>query len=131
MISSIVTILAVGLGGALGAVLRHEVARRVSIRFGDSLFGIFAVNVTGSFVIGIMAAMMLSSGEPPHAPALAWLLIVTGVLGSYTTVSSFSLQTLALLRKGKARAAIINVGASVLTCIGATAMGFSLTTVLT
>ena len=118
--------LAVGVGGAVGAVLRHEVARRVAVRFEHGTFGIFTVNITGSFLIGMMAGWMLPAGGATSASSVLWLLLVTGILGSYTTVSSFSLQTLTLLREGKTGAALINITASMVLCISATAAGFAL-----
>lgn len=126
MMSGVVAMLAVGVGGAVGAVLRHEVARLVAVRFGHGTFGIFAVNITGSFLIGMMAGWMLPAGGATSASSVLWLLLVTGILGSYTTVSSFSLQTLTLLREGKTGAALINITASMVLCISATAAGFAL-----
>ncbi|MES1158928.1 MAG: CrcB family protein, partial [Terricaulis silvestris] len=75
------------------------------------------VNLTGCFAIGLAGAAL------SPAPSDAWLFIVTGVLGSYTTVSSFSLQSVALLQRSPARAALY-VGASALGCIGACALGY-------
>lgn len=126
MMSGVVAMVAVGAGGAVGAVLRHEVARRVTVRLGHGTFGIFAVNFTGSFLIGMMAGWLLPAGGATSSAGVPWLLLVTGVLGSYTTVSSFSLQTLTLLREGKAGAAILNIAATIVLCISATAAGFAL-----
>jgi len=66
-----------------------------------------------------------SNGGSLFAASNPWLFAVTGFLGCYTTVSSFSLQTLALARDGEAALAIGNVVLSVLLCLGAVAGGFA------
>lgn len=110
----------VALGGMLGGLARALVSTLVAERFGDRLpWGTFAVNLSGSLALGLLA------GASAPAP-LPWLFLGTGILGSYTTVSTFSLQTLFLLRQGAvARAALNTVGSASL-CIGAAAIGFGL-----
>ena len=116
-------VLAVALGGALGGVARfwvsEFVARRLMERFP---WGTLVVNVTGAGLIGVAAALALGNDGAAMAGSPAWALLVIGVLGSYTTVSSFSFQTLVLLRAGEPGRAGANVAASVILCLGAAAL---------
>ncbi|MGA8029182.1 MAG: fluoride efflux transporter CrcB [Bryobacteraceae bacterium] len=99
------------LGGALGAVSRFAVGTFVA-RLYSTVFplGTFLVNVSGSLLIGIL--MMLFLNRPAiHAN---WrLFLVTGILGGYTTFSSFEWETFAALRGGAGMAALLNVFLSV------------------
>lgn len=126
MWDAIIAIVLVGAGGGAGAVLRHFVSTWGARAFGHGAFGTFAVNLTGCFVIGIAAGLAVGPDGSLGTDGAAWLLLVTGVLGSYTTVSSFSLQTLVLLREGRINAAFANIGASLLLCLSATVTGFAL-----
>lgn len=126
MWDAIIAILLVGAGGAAGAVLRHFVSTWGARVFGHDTFGTFTVNLTGCFIIGIAAGLAVGPDRRLGTDGAAWLLLVTGLLGSYTTVSSFSLQTLVLLREGRANAAFANIGASLLFCLSATVTGFAL-----
>lgn len=108
----------VALGGAVGGMGRYAISGFVARRWGETFpWGTLIVNITGACMIGVLAALILSSGD--HAMLLQdlWLGFVIGVLGSYTTVSSFSLQTLALLRNGETGRALANVVASVALCL--------------
>ena len=90
----------VALGGALGSVSRYWLYGIISTKIGETFpWGTLAVNVTGSFAIGILAALASPEGHmdsPSRAFATQFLML--GVCGGYTTFSSFSLQTLNLLR---------------------------------
>ena len=103
------TYLLVGMGGALGAIARHALNHVVHQRSLASTFpvGIFLVNVLGSIVIGALAGLLASNrmhwGD--HARTFA----IVGVLGGFTTFSSFSLDTLVLLRAGHVTQALWNV----------------------
>ncbi len=113
----------VAVGGALGGMARFFVSGIVARRVGETFpWGTMAVNVSGACAVGAVAAAA-SSGFAFHGPH-AWALTVTGFLGCYTTVSSFSLQTLALIRDGDWRRAGLNVGLSVVLGLGAAAIGF-------
>lgn len=117
----------VALGAALGGTARYFVSGIVGRRFGETFpWGTTVVNATGSLAIGLAAAAA-ADGGPLHAPAL-WQLAVVGFLGSYTTVSSFSLQTLALARDGQVWQAGGNVLVSLLLCLSAVALGFAVGT---
>ena len=104
-----VTLVFVGLGGALGAIARHVLNHVVHQRMLTSTFplGIFLANVLGSFVIGLLAGA-ISSGRF-HLPYQARTFLIVGVLGGFTTFSSFSLDTLALVRDGHQAQAFWNV----------------------
>ncbi len=105
----------VALGGALGAGLRH-----MSLLAWPGPWGTLAINVAGSFLIGLLAVPFLLSdrGAHPFAP-----LVVTGVLGGFTTFSAFSLDTLRLIEGGRIGAAVYYVGGSVALSLGACALG--------
>lgn len=112
----------VAIGGALGSVARVVFAQAVTIRLGDAFpWGTLAVNVTGALFIGAMLPLLarmdgiVVSGADSRGIAL----LIVGLVGSYTTVSSFSLQTFALMEEGAWRAAIGNVIGSVLLCLAA------------
>lgn len=119
-------LLAVFLGGAIGGMARFAMTSWLDrVSGGRFPWGTLAVNVSGSALIGALAAFFLVEGT--RLPdALPWALFVIGVLGSYTTVSSFSLQTLVLARAGRPVAALANVLGSLLLCLGAVAGGFAL-----
>lgn len=112
----------VALGSAFGGVARFFVSGLVARSFGETFpWGTMVVNVTGAFALGALSAlaeMHVLFTEPE-----AWPLAVTGFLGSYTTVSSFSLQTLALIRDGERLGALGNVGLSLALCLAAVAAG--------
>ena len=119
-------LLAVAFGGALGGVARFWISGIVARRFGEKFpFGTLVVNVSGAALIGLIAGLALTRGSHSIGQPAVWALFVVGVLGSYTTVSSFSLQTLALLRSGEPGRAAANVAASVALCPGAAAAAYS------
>ena len=99
-----------GAGGALGAMLRYGVGV-LALRFLPASFpyGTFMVNVTGCFAIGVLAALFDRAGSG-LAPRLFW---VAGVLGGYTTFSTFGYDTLVLLRQGSLAPAVANAAGQV------------------
>lgn len=115
---------AVALGAAIGGPARFFISGMVARQVGETFpWGTLAVNVSGCFLMGVLGAVARAahfSGQSPF-----WLLCATGALGSYTTVSSFSLQTRALARAGEPRRAIGNVALSLLLCLIAVAIGFA------
>ena len=115
-------VLAVAIGGALGGALRFWVSGVVARRFGERFpWGTLVVNVSGAALIGAIAGLVLAPGSHSIGQPTVWALLVVGILGSYTTVSSFSLQTLILLRSGEPGRAAANVAASVSLCPAAAA----------
>jgi len=122
----------VAIGGALGSMARYGLGGLVSEKFGQSFpWGTLVINVTGSFVIGILGALTAPEGKmTPQSRALAIQLLITGVCGGYTTFSSFSLQTLNLLRDREWFYAGGNVLLSVTLCMIAVWLGYLLGSML-
>jgi len=120
----------VALGSVFGGMARFFVSGAIARRVGESFpWGTIIVNVSGALVIGLFGGLA-SSGQGIFAQAGHWLFAVTGFLGCYTTVSSFSLQTLTLARNGGTRYAVGNILLSVLLCLAAVALGFVIATKL-
>jgi CrcB protein len=118
------------LGSALGGVARYFISGFVARRVGETFpWGTLIINVSGAFLIGIFGALAEDNTSPLAIPD-AWLFAVTGFLGCYTTVSSFSLQTLSLARNGEGGPAAGYVVASVALCLTAAALGFALVDLL-
>jgi CrcB protein len=114
----------VALGATVGTPVRFFVSGVVARRFGETFpWGTLAVNVSGCLIMGAVAAFAKAHGL--SAESAAWLLVATGFLGSYTTVSSFALQTGALVRDGERRHAIGYVFLSLVLCLAAVGAGFS------
>lgn len=112
------------LGGGTGAALRYWMQGVVYGRTGtDFPYGTLAVNVLGCLVIGFL---MISLEERFLAVPSLRLFLTIGVLGGFTTFSSFSYETLALARDGETARALANVGLSVVSCLTATWMGMKL-----
>jgi CrcB protein len=123
-------LISVILGSALGGIARYFVSGFVARRVGETFpWGTLIINVSGAFVIGIFGA--LAEGNASLLAASdAWLFAVTGFLGCYTTVSSFSLQTLSLARDGQTGSAAGYVVLSAALCPAAAALGFALVDLL-
>ena len=123
-------LISVILGSALGGTARYFVSGFVARRVGETFpWGTLIINVSGAFVIGIFGA--LAEGNASLlAVSDAWLFAVTGFLGCYTTVSSFSLQTLSLARDGQTGSAAGYVVLSAALCLAAAALGFALVDLL-
>ena len=121
--------LLVALGGAAGSVARYWVSVLSVWVVGNETFpwGTLVINVLGSFVIGLFAARTGPEGRLA-GDASTRLLIMVGVCGGFTTFSSFSLQTLTLLRGGAVLPGLANIAGSVLLCLLATAAGAALVT---
>jgi fluoride exporter len=99
------------LGGAFGALSRFIVGTLV-LKFYSAVFplGTFLINVTGSFLIGVLMMLFINR---PGINANWRLFLVTGILGGYTTFSSFEWETFTALRGGAGVAALLNVTLSV------------------
>jgi len=119
------TYLWVAFGGALGSVARYACASTAARWLGAGFpYGTLFVNVAGSFAIGLLAALVTADGRPVlGTDARAFLLV--GVLGGFTTFSSFSLETLTLARGGAVGVAALNVVLSVALCLGGAWLGFA------
>ena len=112
-------------GGALGALMRYGMGLGMQQWLGrDFPYGTLAVNVLGSLFIGALYVWIVERA----ALADEWrLTLMVGVLGSFTTFSSFSLETLQLIEKGAAAAALFNVLLNVSLCLFACWLAIILT----
>lgn len=112
--------LVIGLGGALGSMLRFGIGSLIdmNVQKTGQIFpwGTIVVNVTGCFVIGFIFTISTGEGRLLLSP-LTRNFIMIGILGGYTTFSSFSLQTLTLTQDGQWWGAAANVLLSVVLCL--------------
>ncbi|MBW7960845.1 fluoride efflux transporter CrcB [Bradyrhizobium sp. BR 10261] len=119
-------VIAIVAGSVLGGCARYFVSGVIARRLGETFpWGTMTINVTGAFLIGMFGALATHPGSVFATPD-PWLFAVTGFLGCYTTVSSFSLQTLTLARNGEPAHALGNVVFSVGLCLAAVSCGFLL-----
>ncbi len=115
--------LLVMLGGFLGGTARFLVSGAVGRRIGETFpWGTLLVNVSGAACIGLLAGLADASGGALAGPYFRAFLLV-GFCGGYTTVSSFSLQTLSLGQDGQPGLALLNVAMSTAFCLFAVAAG--------
>ncbi len=119
---SFTTCLIIMFGGALGTLARYVVSVLALPISRDLPMGTIIINITGSFIIGLFGTLTLAHGRFPVSENVR-LFVMIGLCGGYTTFSSFSLQTLDLLRGGAFFRAAINVVASVILCICAVMVG--------
>ncbi|MBH5389810.1 fluoride efflux transporter CrcB [Bradyrhizobium diversitatis] len=110
-------ILAVAAGGALGAVVRYLVAIGSGRAFGTNFpWGTLIINVTGSFLIGIFAALFATRWNLPQT---ARMFLTVGICGGYTTFSTFSLDAWYLIERGQTVTSAVYMIASVVLSVGA------------
>ena len=115
-------LLAVFVGGALGAVARFGVSAALQARLGDAFpWGTLAVNTAGSLLLGLLLPFTGSSAPVVH------LFAVAGCAGALTTFSTFAYDAVALLHNGRARYAAAYVAASVVLGMAAVAAGLAIT----
>ena len=113
--------LAIAAGGALGALLRYWTALAVHSRLGAAFpYGTLTVNVLGSLLMGFLYIWLLD--RLAAGPALRGFLLI-GVLGAFTTFSTFSIETLNLVEAGHLGKAFANIVLSVSVCVAAAALG--------
>ena len=112
--------LLVAFGGAVGSMARYGLGLMVAAIVGQAFpWGTLLINVLGSLVIGASAGL-IGAGGRMEGDLTIGLLVMTGLCGGFTTFSSFSLQTLTLMRSGEPIAALAYVLASVVLCVLAT-----------
>ena len=117
-------LLAIGAGGAVGSMLRYVLALTVQRWAGTSFpLGTVVVNIVGSFAIGLLYVWLI---ERLGAPQLLRPLLIIGVLGGFTTFSSFSLETVTLMMEASYGRAVLNVTASVVLCLIGTRLGMAI-----
>lgn len=119
--------LIVMLGGALGTLGRYALSLLAQPISRDLPWGTIVINILGSFLIGFFGTLTFAQGRYP-LPEAVRLFVMIGICGGFTTFSSFSLQTLELLRNGAMLRAGLNIAISVLLCLAAVAIGHALAT---
>ncbi len=111
--------LLVGLGGALGSMLRYAVYLLVIVK--QFPYGTFIVNIAGSFIIGLVLALSLKN----ELFLNNWkVFLATGICGGFTTFSAFTAENVVLLQNGKYGIALIYICLSILLGIAAVALGY-------
>lgn len=116
----------VGVGGAIGSVARHALNQLIQHQnvAGTFPLGIFTINVLGSAVIGVIAGVVTSGRWNVSMDMRTFLMV--GLIGGFTTFSSFSLDTLTLIREGALAQAAWNVVGQVSLSLIAVWLGFTL-----
>lgn len=114
-------ILAIGLGGAVGALSRHFMAHRVAQMAGHGFpWGTLAVNILGSFLMGLLVTLLAQKFETSQE--MRGFLVV-GLLGGFTTFSAFSMETALLIERNTWGLAAGYIGASVMLAVGGLFLG--------
>lgn len=103
--------LVVLLGGALGSIARYALAGWIASKSNAFPWGIFAVNALGCFLMGWFYGVTSSNGALPVTPAIRAFLMI-GLCGGFTTMSSFTLQTVLLAMENRPYSALLNIGLS-------------------
>jgi len=119
---SLYTCLIIMAGGALGTLARYLISVLAAPISGNLPWGTIIINITGSFIIGLFGTLTLAHGRFPVSENMR-LFVMIGLCGGYTTFSSFSLQTLDLIRVGAMTRAGVNIAASVMLCVAAVSAG--------
>jgi CrcB protein len=112
----------VGAGGFIGAIARYLLGGWIASRLGTAFpYGTFVINVTGSFVLG----MIMGTLEGHVLSPVVRLSTAVGFIGAYTTFSTFTYETIRLVEDGSVLFAGVNMVASVLTGLGSGALGLA------
>jgi CrcB protein len=115
--------LVVAVGGFVGAPSRYLLDRAINRRIESDLpWGTFLVNVSGSFVLGLLTGLSLGN----HLSPLANAMLGTGFCGAYTTFSTFTFETLRLLEVGQFLEAALNAGVSLVVGLLGAAAGLAI-----
>lgn len=121
------TILLLGLAGGLGAGTRFIVDGLIRSRLRSALpVATIAINVTGSFLLGLVAGAVIVHAAPPEFQAIAG----TGFLGGYTTFSTASFETVSLVQSRRTGLALLNGIGTAIAAIAAAAAGLTLASLL-
>ena len=113
------TIVAVAVGGAAGSLLRYALARWIGTAGGFPL-GIFTVNIAGALLLGLVATLMLERMPFSEPVRLA---LTVGLLGGFTTFSTLTLDSLALIDEGRWQMALLNLVGSAAAGLAAVWLG--------
>jgi CrcB protein len=115
-----VILLGLIVAGACGALLRYEVELHVRRWLGPAFpWGTLVINVSGGFVLGLLTGLAGRDG----ISSAALTVVGTGLLGAYTTFSTFTFDAVTQAERGRVGGAAANVGASILLGLGAVALG--------
>jgi CrcB protein len=112
-------LLLVAVGGGVGAALRFVLDGVVKARVTVFPLGTLVINVSGSFVLGLLTGL----GEAGVIPLPGVAILGTGMMGGYTTFSTASVETVQLLRSGATRLAVLNGLGMLVVSVGAAALG--------
>lgn len=112
----------VGIGGAVGSIARYQLGRVAAARAPGFPWGTLFINVLGSLLLAVLMALVLR-GRVSDSVRIA---LGTGLLGGFTTYSSFNYETLALVQQGAYARAAIYVLATVVGCFAAGLLGWIL-----
>lgn len=117
--------LAIGIGGGIGAIARFSVVSWLN-RVSESTFpwGTLTVNVVGSFIMGL--AFVLFTIKYPQVSGSVRSFVLVGLLGAFTTFSSFALESLTLLQQDQPLAALLYMFGSVVLCLIVVSLGYSI-----
>ena len=117
--------IAIAVGGGIGAMARHAVNHFFNHKFGGTFpAGIFAVNALGCLAIGLIAGLIASTRL--HIGEVGRTFLLVGVLGGFTTFSSYGLDTYTLFRGGHTGMGLVNAVGQTLVGLGAVWLGFTL-----
>ncbi len=117
-------LIAIAFGGAVGSVLRFWLSTVIQTRFTTNFpWGTLSVNAIGSFLIGMLLVIIqqrFAGNEILRG------MIIIGLLGGFTTFSTFSLETIQLLQSGFWNKALLNIISSIVVCLVATLVGMGI-----
>ena len=124
-----INLLAIAIGGAIGAVFRYVLGNQISVIFGTNFpFSILIINVVGSFLMG-MAIESFNLFSISNEPLQKFFTV--GILGAFTTFSTFSLDAVDLILKNRFSDAFIYIFASIILAIGFLFLGIQVVKLLT
>lgn len=112
-------LLAIALGGALGALARWSIEEALSFEPGGWPFATLVINIAGALMIGVLASL----SRLTHGPAWLRPMVITGFLGGFTTFSAFAIESSLLLDEGRPSAALAYVGATLVGGLAAVRLG--------
>ena len=110
-----INLLAIAIGGATGSLCRYGMSNTIYFVFGRGFpYGTLAVNILGSIIMGVAYVLMIEKAEVSSEWRMG---IIVGLLGAFTTFSTFSIETLDLLKAGENLKASLNIFLSVTLCV--------------
>ena len=122
--------LLVGLGAGLGGMARFWMSGFAATFITDTFpWGTYLVNVIGSAIIGLFATLTVPEGHL-FVPASTRIFVMVGLCGGFTTFSSFSLETLSMVRDGQSWRALFNVTGTLLSCLIGVWCGYAIATAM-